>query len=58
MIKSSWRAGISDSRPFAKNAKERGTHRIANARKIKCLGHPPVSSLVRSITSLRRSQKG
>jgi hypothetical protein len=27
--------------PFAKNAKERGTHCVGNARKIKSLGHPP-----------------
>jgi hypothetical protein len=34
-------AGISDSRPFAKNAKERGTHCVGNAPKIKSLGRPP-----------------
>jgi hypothetical protein len=28
--------------PFAKNAKERGTHRAGNAREIKSLGHPPL----------------
>ena len=27
--------------PFAENAKERGTHCVGNARKIKSLGHPP-----------------
>jgi hypothetical protein len=26
--------------PFAKNAKERGTHCVGNARKIKSPGHP------------------
>jgi hypothetical protein len=34
-------AGISDSRPFAKNAKERGTRCVGNASEIKSLGHPP-----------------
>jgi hypothetical protein len=34
-------AGISDSRPSQKNAKERGTHCVGNARRIKSLGHPP-----------------
>jgi len=33
-------AGISDSRPFAKNAKERDTHCVGNACKIKSPGHP------------------
>jgi hypothetical protein len=29
--------------PFAKNAKERGTHCVGNARKIKSLGHSPAN---------------
>jgi hypothetical protein len=39
-------ARISDSRPFVKNAKERGTHCVVNARKIKSLGHPPMGTNV------------
>jgi hypothetical protein len=29
------------TRPFAKNAKERGTHRVGDASMIESLGHPP-----------------
>jgi hypothetical protein len=34
-------AGISDSRPFAKNAKERGTHCVGDASEIKAWATRP-----------------
>ena len=39
MIKPTWRRHFR-LRPFAKNAKERATHCVGNARKIKTPGHP------------------
>ena len=34
-------AGVGGTRPFAKNAKERGTHWVGDGDEIKNLGHPP-----------------
>ena len=39
VIKATWHRH-SDARPFAKNAKERGTHRVGNARNIKTRAIP------------------
>src|SRR5271168_4007756 len=37
-------ADVRGTRPFAKNAKERGTHGVGDASEIKSLGHPPLLS--------------
>jgi hypothetical protein len=37
---------VRDTRPFAKNAKERGTHCVADAGEIKSMGHPPIEGKV------------
>jgi len=51
-------AGISGSRPFAKNAKERGTRCIGEAGGIKSLGHPPhdrILKVARTVADLEDS---
>ena len=35
-------ADVRGTRPFAKNAKERGTHGVGDASEIKSLSHPPL----------------
>src|SRR5579863_1863801 len=38
-------ASLRGTRPFAKNAKERGTHFAGRAGEVKGLGHPPVGAV-------------